>query len=299
MLNTICREIISLITRGDSNKSSAALATVILFVLVVVLFFGILTTVNLIYLCCKDSDYKAIKIALLVIETTGALLYFYGDNIDFIFTQYGDVLGCGQQCVENNRIAAVITLGLALMFYHLFPPCLPKIAKLCKVKDKSTAWYSASDMMITILKVDALFTVVAIMAQTTDFCSKTDLSISIAFFIICVIIGSALMVVYCIFSMNKLKEDGHDDWSWIVPLAFIILVICFPMYVLADNLQPLDCAWGCDSFATNETLNVIGCNTVGNSALRLGFTLVTFIAVLVLSLLLFCCRSNTKGEKAI
>ena len=121
---------------------------------------------------------KCFKVAALLSEALGATLYFYGDNINYIFYKYGDVVGCGQQCVENNRIAAIITLGLSQMFYHFFPPCLHKVASRFKMGE-STQWYSASSMFTTILKVDALFTVVAIMAQTTDFCGKTDLSISI------------------------------------------------------------------------------------------------------------------------
>lgn len=277
------------------EKRSAAIATVVLFVLVVVLFFGILTVMDFIYLCFKYSSERRtlrIKIALLLVEVIGAMLYFYGDNITFIFDQYGEVLGCDQKCIENNRIAAIITLGIALIFYHLFPPCLQKVASIAALP-KSTGWYSASDMITTILKVDTLFTVVAIMAQTTDFCSKTDLTISIAFLFVSVAVGIALMFIYCTFSFNLLAD--HKEWRWIVPLAFIILVIAFPMYVLADNQQPLDCAFGCDSFAFNQTQN-IGCKSVGNSALRLGFTAVTFIAVSILSLLLFCCRNHTKGE---
>lgn len=239
-----------------------------------------------------------VKIVLLVVQTLGALLYFYGDNISFIFNHYSSVLGCGQQCINNNRIAAVICLGLALMFYHVFPSCLHKIAKHKNMDDVSTGWYSASNMMTTILKIDALFTVVAIMAQTTDFCSTTDVTISVSFFVICIVVGVSVMVVYCTIAAMELNSDSDTEkWFWIPPVTFVALLLCFPMYVLADNLQPLDCAWGCDSFATdigNTTLT--RCNTVGNSALRLGFTLTTFLVVGSLSLVLFCCRHNTKNE---
>lgn len=296
MLNTIFREIISLAGPDDTDQRSA-IATVVLFVLVVVLFFGVLSTINVIYLCCKSGDYYLAKIVVLLVEIFGSILYFYGDNIGYIFDRYGDVLGCGQVCVENNRIAAIILLGLALIFYQLFPVCIRKIAEFKNIEHTSHGWFSASYMMTTILKIDALFTVVAIMAQTSDFCSRTDLSISVAFLIICVIVGISLMFVYCSISALELSNKSDtEDWYWIAPFTFAILVIAFPLYVLADNLQPLDCAWGCDSFAGNQTLNDLNCNTTGNSAMRLGFTLFTFIAVGTLSLLLFCCRSNTKTE---
>ena len=298
MLNSICREIVSLSAPDDSERRAAGIATVVLFVLVIVLFFGILSSINVIYLCCKYVNNKEalfFKMAFLLVEILGATLYFYGDNISFIFDQYGDALGCSQQCMENNRIAAVITLGLALMFYHLFPPCLHKVATLCELPEP-TPWYSASSMMTTILKVDALFTIVVIMAQTTDFCSNVDLSISVAFLVISVVVGIILMIVYSAISYSSNQDK---EWRWIVPLACILLVVIFPMYILADNLQPLDCAFGCDTFAFNQTQNEISCNEVGNSALRLGFTVVAFITVAFLSSVFFCCRHNTKGEKVV
>lgn len=289
MVNTILREIVSLI---DSEGRGAGIATVVLFVLVIVVFFGILSILHLIYLCCENEDDTLFKIAFSLVNILGAILYFYGDNITFIFDKYGDALGCGEQCVENNRIAAVITLGLALVLYHLLPPCLHQVATLCELSE-STSWYSASSMITTIIKVDALFTVVAIMAQTTEFCGNVDLSISVAFLVISLVVGIALMIFYSYVSYKSIKDK---EWGWIVPLACVLLVIMFPMYVLADNLQPLDCAFGCDTFAFNQTQNEIGCDEVGNSALRLGLTIVAFGTVSTLSLVFFCCRDNTEKE---
>lgn len=200
-------------------------------------------------------------------------------------------------CMDGIRITAVITLGLALMFYHLFPTCLQKVAKLSKIDlPKTTGWYSASDMTTTILKVDTLFTVVAIMAQTTDFCGVIDRSISIAFLVISVVVGTTLMTVYGVFSYKKID---NRQYAFIAPLVCVFLLIAFPLYILADNLQPLDCAFGCDSFASNQTRNSIGCDEVGNSALRLGFSFAAFLIVSILSIILFCCRNNTTGEKVV
>ena len=292
MLNTIFRETVPF---TSLDQQTAGLATVIFFSLDAVVFFGILSTINMLYFCCTGEDFR-FKFIVLLAEIIAALLYFYGDNIGFIVDRYGDVLGCGPQCTENNRIAAIITLGIALMYYQLFPSCIHTIAVNYGVEHTDTGWYSATNMMAIILKVDAVFTIVAIMSQTTDFCSRTDVSISVAFFVICTIAGISIMCVYCCLSAWKLSDDADTKaWCWIVPLTFILLVLSFPMYVLADNPQPLDCAWGCDSFASNNTLNNLTCNNVGNSALRLGFTSVTFLTVGTLSLVLFCCRHNTKG----
>ncbi len=300
MLRTIISEIISLSTDGGQGRT-AAIATITTFVLIVILVFGTLVIINLVYICCKNKQVKT-KTALLVAETIGALFYFYGDNISSIINQYGEELGCGSRCRENNRIAATICLGIALLFYQLIPPCLHKLEKVIEGSDSSSKkWYSASDMMVTIVKIDALYTVVAVMAQTEDFCSPSDLSISVSFLLISFIAGIILLVVYCIIYSLTLSDDKNaEDYFWVPWVAFILLAICFPMYVLADNAQPLDCAFGCDTFATNQTINDISCKQVGNSALRLGFTLVTFIIMPLLSLVLFFCRKNTKvAEKVI
>ena len=298
MLNTVLREIISLSSPDESDQRAAGIATVVFFVLVLVILAVTISIVNIISICIIEDDAKIICFELLVLlfDIFGAVLYFYGDNIGFVFSRYGDVLGCGPQCVENNRIAAILILGCALIYLHLGPPCINKISDLMGIKHESVGWYSASDMITTILKIDAVFTVVAIMAQTTDFCSTTDKSISLAFLIICILVGIVLMIVYCTSSAIELSDDSDtEDWFWFAPFAFVILAISFPMYVLADNAQPLDCAWGCDSFASNLTINDLTCDNVGNSAIRLGFTLVTALTVGILSLVLFGCRLNTES----
>lgn len=144
-------------------------------------------------------------------------------------------------------------------------------------------------MITTFIKLDALYTALAIMTQTSDFCSKNDLSI----LVISLIVGIALMFGYCIFSRPWCY---YDERKWIMPLTFTFLIILFPMYLLADNLQPLDCAFGRDSFAFNQTQGAIGCDEAGSSILRLCFAMVTFIAVSVLSLILLCCRYSPRGE---
>lgn len=80
--------------------------------------------------------------------------------------------------------------------------------------------------------------------------------------------------------MKKIHDADGRIWCHLFPMLFLILLfICFPLYLLADNAQPLDCDFGCDFLAKNKTLNALSCNAYGNSALRLSFTLVTFIII--------------------
>ena len=60
------------------------------------------------------------------------------------------------------------------------------------------------------------------------------------------------------------------------------------MYMLVDNDQPLGCAFDCDTFAANQTIYDMRCNVGANGGLRLGFTLMTLLIVVILGLVLFC-----------
>lgn len=293
MLNTIIREIIILTGNG---RGQAIAAVVCFVVVVVVLFFGILATIQAIALMYKNrnNDNWPFILVVLIIQIIGALLYFYGDNFIYILNRHGSDLGCGPGCVENNRIASVICLGCTLIIYHLLPPILKKFAEYANL-DNDDHWYTASNIITTIVKVDALFTVVAIMAQTSDFCSDADLGISGAFFIISILVGWGLMIVYGILSYWIL--DDKSRITWLVPVATVTLALCFPLYILADNEQPLDCGFSCDTFASNVTQNEFTCDVTSNSATRLSFTLVAFIAVGAISILLLFFHDDTKADQ--
>lgn len=305
MLNTIILEAVK-IGAIDGDKHSAAVASVVCFVLiVVVLFFGILAGLQFIPVCLDINKEGGctkniiFKTMLLFIQVLGALLYFYGDNINSILKPYAQELGCSPRCVENNRIASVLCLGGTLIIYHLLPPCMHRVHKFFNLDEDSDHWYTASSIITTIIKIDALFTVVAIMAQTQEFCSAADMGISTGFFILCLLVGVCLMVAYCLFSWDIIY-DKKKDYCWIVPVAFGFLVVCFPLYVLADNQQPLDCWFKCDTFASNKTFNDLGCDTRSNSATRITFTLFTFIVIAAISILLLVCKENTNtGDEEV
>ena len=205
---------------------------------------------------------------------------------NYILERYGEDLGCGDVCVENNRIAAVVTLGLSLILFQVTPGVLRKIAKMNKDwKYEETGWKSALDMLVVIVKIDTVFTVVAIMAQTDEYCNSTDVGLSWSFVIICFFAGLVAMIVYGVFSCYKLH---NSDKCKCITLAFFLLLFCFPMYLLEDNQQPIDCAFGCDTFAANMTQNEINCNMRGSAGLRIGFMGVTLLIVIFVPSWLLC-----------
>lgn len=286
--------------QNGGNRQSAAIATVVMFVLVTVIIFGGLLIINMIYvLVTYTKKDKAIKILLLVGQSIGALCYFYGDNVAQIFTDYGPELNCGQDCISNNNIAATISSGVALLLFIEFPSCMHRVTELIGIEENTTGWFSASGMIALFIKLDALFnTVVIATADIDDFCNTADVAINASFLLICVLTGSILMIINGIYAANLLKKD-HKEYTWIVYLALGALLICLPLFLLIDNPQPLDCAFRCDSFSNNQTLQELECDQSSSSGVRLGFSLVILVVVSLLSFLLLGCKTNTKGEKVV
>ena len=233
-------------------------------------------------------------------QAIGALCYFYGDNVAQIFIDYGQELNCGPDCISNNNIAATISSGCALLLFIEYPTCLHRIAKLRGLKETKTGWFSASGMIALFIKLDALFnTVVIATADIDDFCNEVDIAINVSFLIICVLTGIVLMTVNSFYAAHLLKKSDHKQYAWISYLALVILSICLPLFLLTNNPQPLDCAFRCDSFSKNQTLQKIECDQQSSSGMRLGLSTVILAVVGSLSLLLLGCKHNTKGEGVV
>ena len=290
IVNTILRELIAVATSDDRV---AGIATVVCFSILGFILIG-LSPLAL----CFTTINPLIIIAWLM-QLVTVVLYFYGDNIGFILERYGETLGCGDMCIENNRIASVVLLGSAMVVWHIIPPLLKDIAVM--VKDeynyKHGGWYYALDMLALLIRVDTTFTVIAIMSQTTAYCSLSDRTLGWSFFVILTVIGIAGLIISSIYTAYKIDNESTikslPAMSATLIIVVILLGISLPLYILADNQQPLDCVWGCDSYSDNATAIVaansgINCNMKANSGLRLGFMTAT-CAFVLLSLALLGC----------
>ena len=294
ILNTVIREII-IVSNGDPKSS--ATAAVVMFVLVGILFFGLLAIIHFVYLCVLKHHYTIFITSS--IQTVGALLYFYGDNITILLNSYSVELGCGEACVANNRIAASFSLGVALIIFQIVPTVMHKLFDMIRgERSRSTKipnWYSALDMITVLVKLDTLYSAVVVMVESRDFCSRTDIATSASFISICILIGVGAEVVYCLYAQTT-NEDGKKLFACLTTTGLLSVILCFPLYILADNHQPLDCAFGCDRFAANTTMNDLNCRQTVNSSVRLGFTVLTFILVTTFSLIYFICNFRAREE---
>ena len=287
MFNTLLREIITLSVLSTENSKAAAISTIAVFATELLILLIIFPIGYGLYIYKESPEKPVIHSFSILLQTLGAVSYFYGDNINPIMQRYGEELDCDDSCINNNRIAAVMALGLSLIIFYLFPQVTNKISIMISWENVGTGWYSAIDMIGIILKLDIVFTIVEIMTQTDEFCSTNDVGLSSPFIVICFFAGVFAMIIYGVYSCVKL--DNSDKCKCIT-FAFFLLVFCLPMYLLADNQQPLDCAFGCDTFAANMTENEINCEMYGNSGLRIGFTTLSFLIVIFTPLAFGCCH---------
>ncbi len=163
------------------------------------------------------------------------------------------------------------------------------------------------NILSTVAKVDAVFTTVVLLAETRDHCGLEDRLVSIIFLGISVVVGWIMMVGYFVCAMVILQKTDEDRQCHAIISFFILITaaIFFPAYLLADNEKPLDCVFGCDSFAFNQTdigndtLNsseIISdliaplnstrmCNAKDSHGVRLSFMLLALITVPISALL--------------
>lgn len=236
MTNTVFREAFFLAI-SEYNKKAAGITTIALLGVLILLFL----IGSMIY--HKKQKHKD---AVAVVETFGALFYIYGDNIGYILDRYGETFHSGY--VEFNRTAAIITLGISLLLFQLLPAWIESFAKYTRRTETKLNFISYLFLMLTIIpKTDGLFTVVEEKARTGNFCSTPDIYVTAGFYGACVVVSSFIIITYCILAYREAKK-------YAILTAFLCW-LCLPLYMLADNLQPLDCALGCNTMAPNATRN--------------------------------------------
>ena len=333
MIYTIIREIISLTAVNQQVAGRAALAMLIILKFITLLIFpGLVHVVIYHYFIEEKARKKRITRfhALLVfVQVIGILLFTYGDDIGNITLMYGEVLGCDSHCIENNKIAAAIAIGLSLFIFHILPQGFHNIAKQyknnkdtdkIKISDyklfEGTRWFYTLEMLITIIKIDSLYTAVAITTQTDGFCSSIDEGLSIGFFIISWLLGAFHMIANGKYSHTL---DLKGKYRTIHNIGVLILaMVCLLLYLLADNHQPFDCFFECDTFATDLTTNRLSfnstlgcyttsntapnnqaCNRIGNSITRLLFmiTVLLLILIVLVEFIISMCRAKKKSNK--
>jgi len=201
----------------------------------------------------------------------------------------------------KNKIAAVVLLGIALLIFHILPMLLGRLDKaIHNEEDDKARWSYAVDMIAMLLRVDIVFTVIAILTQSSNYCSLTDRSLGWSMFGICSIFGIAAIIMSAIYTYEKLNDANKLKFKEELTAVSFVGVVFFAslallLYLLANNEQPLDCVWGCDSFASNSSRmdaanKGISCSERSNSGLRFGFMTTSFASIVIALLWLLCSK---------
>ena len=307
MLSTLVQNII-LLARGDQTASFIAAFS--MFGVIAVLFFGSLAVAHFLYLCFLRRN--RINFITSIIQTVGALFYFYGNNINDLINNYGSNVGCTGTCAENSRIISSFALGIALTIINVVPLITKGVLELLKLKQESTSlvvkkipdWFAAIDMITMFVKINAVYSVVVSMVQSEGFCNTTDIATSTTLLLFCIIVGIFAEVVYFL-NARATNKNNSKLYTGLISFTFVSMLFCFPLYLLADNRQPLDCAFGCDTFifnqplnivSSNQTLNVPSCNILGNEAVRVGFAAVSLIFIGTIPIIFFFLNHEAREE---
>lgn len=239
-----------------------------------------------------------------LIQSIVLTLYFYGDNLGYILQRYGEAIGCDKKCIEINHTIARAILVIAALLLHIFPLLLKQLVQKYNWKYKQEDWYKAFGIFGVIVKVESAYTTFAIIAQTSAYCSPTELTLGSIFLFVCSIVG-IIAIVKKVISMHdctRLKKDKKSIDVLFV-LSAIFVSVSLPLHLLGDNRQPLDCAFGCD-FNTTSLIQGVNidvednCNVIVNSAVRLALIKVTALLLIPISLLLISngCLERKKNK---
>ena len=288
--NIIIREVANLVINlfTDDMETFGIFPTIVfgaeaLVILGVYVIYLIVSIMN-----SKKKPASCFNTIMTVTQIFASLLYFYGNNIGYVLERYNEDIGCGEQCVYINRVAAISTLGLSLILFAVIPKALGKIRKMNEWEYRETRWSSALESILVIVGLDALFTlvVVAVMDQTYKFCETFT------------IVGFIFVLVVMVFYSLHLYRKRDNMKCMTVVEPFMLSVLCLPMYMLADNKQPLDCAFGCDTPTANMTEHEMDCNVTANAISRISLMLATVLFVVSLLCMLYCSNCMSPLDHA-
>ena len=221
----------------NGTHSSAAIASVVLFIIVGVLYI-VAIVVGFLLLWWKESKVQHLfqkNAARGIFVAIGGLFYYIGDNLPPLVEEYAEELSCSPNCVEQTQVTGIVMLAIATTTY--LPIAINAIFTHNKDEDdldeeQITSRIAVFLLMAKITDLDLVYTSIERIIPRT--CDETIVGGTWAYYAIYVIVFMVVTVyaVWCI--CKKTKK------FWVV---FNALLICLFMacYILADNRLPLGC----------------------------------------------------------
>ena len=178
--------------------------------------------------------------------------------------------------------------------------CMPKCTKECfkyvrenyNQKDTPSTYY-ALGLFASLVKMDVFFTFSSTELRNTEYCSSRTVILSWTLATLLTLIGIGIIIKGGIGVVKKATKKGNIKDTGIMWCSMILIVLLLsfslPLYIVTDNEQPLDCAFGCDNHAKNTTLSALRCKMKANGITRLSLMLLTLV-LLSTSLSLMMCH---------
>ena len=270
-------------------SNGGAVAASIMFCLQVVIFLGVSITLSVFN--SKLHKFAAYSLFSLVLQHTGAVFYFIGDNITQLVSRYD-----GNVVAAQN--ASSVFYVLALMVFWITPPLSHLIRETHQKKKQSSEgtqakhhWCNAIDTITVILKVDVLYSAVLI-DKSNSACASAGVYLV---FLLCILMGWVYMAIkILVLWYDKIEPAIKYRRIVIVTLIAIIGGVCFPLHTLMNNNLPMDCGFQCSETVENIAMEMTNSSDINlalcsvqhaNNAVRLSVTLINLLALTFLSLL--------------
>ena len=271
-MDKIIRGIIEL---NAVDFDGAGIGSLVYFTLLCLLF----VLAPLTSLCCVKWDIW--RVCSLIFQLLVASLYYFGDNIDYFASVYGEAFECDLGCQQMLVVVKQVFLGVAIVFIHTIPfldhePHLDEKRSVCYVLN----------IVNVLVKVDMIYSIVTttIILPGGD-CSVTK-TLSFTFFCLATVIGWVSILrqrkkgAAVIFNKDEYKSVYRNHTN---RFGVSLLLVSLPLFLLADNQQPLQCGLLNTTYAARGNRTVGGdmydYNTTVLSSLRLVFTIITAICV--------------------
>ena len=294
-----------------------SLLVIVLLIVVIYIIFSLVIIVGTIIsretIILKKSKTHFITIVVAhVLTALAGVSYLLGNKIGTIFANYGEYLNCNNKCREILDEIGNTLVILSILLLTLTPPLVNKINVLSShvVKDTHSIkedkeplwspWKIIVQSLALILDLDAWFTAVSgIPIKATIYCPFHEKCLEWSLFVISLIVWAMLVVVIglpYIIKTYKTKENRHK--ALILCIILALIWVTSGGYLLADNTQPLGCAFGCytDIPYLNISGTTIECHYEAFHITRATvlFIVLIFLTSLTITLIVHRCQKYGK-----
>ena len=213
-----------------------------------------------------------------LLKSISVTLYFFGDNLEPILHRYGECLNCDQECVQSTVLVAKGAVVVSTIMFHAFPHLIKLLAKKLNWPYEPHDAYQALGIFGIVLKAQSTYSSIIAIFQGSAYCSIIEQLLGWLLLVVTTIIATGWIIHKAIsFIFNNVIPDpkspttlsekkvkdmkrikciyGSVYGSIIGLLAFTLILL----FLLGDNMQPLDCTFNCDfpGSANEDTLEVL------------------------------------------